>query len=182
MKSKCNAIIYILLLVLGIFTVFQYLQADTVNFFTYATSVCFLWWFSVSDIKTRAISARMANTAIVLIYLMRFCTLCILSTGDIPRFIVESLIVLFIFKVLSKYLRGKIGNGDFDVAYIIYLCIGLTGLFYSFVIACLLSIIFSLKIILKEHKNLKSQSVPFIPYLYMGYIAVLLLVKEMIFI
>lgn len=182
MNSKCNSIIYILLLVLGIFTVFQYLQTDTVNFFTYATSVCFLWWFSVSDIKTRTISAQMANTAIVLIYLMRFCSLCILSAGKVPQFIVESLIVLFIFKVLSKYLRGKIGNGDFDIAYIIYLCIGLTGLFCSFVIACLLSLIFSLKIILKEHKNLKSQSVPFIPYLYMGYLAVLLLAKELIFI
>lgn len=182
MKSKCNHLIYILLLVLGIFTVFQYLQTDTVNFFTYATSVCFLWWFSVSDIKTRTISARMVNTAIVLIYLIQFCTLCILSLGNVPRFLVESLIVLFIFKVLSKYLRGKIENGDFDIAYIIYLCIGLTGLFYSFVIACLLSLIFSLKIILKEYKNLKSQSVPLIPYLYMGYLAVLLLAKELIFI
>lgn len=182
MKSKCNHLIYILLLVFGIFTVFQYLQTDTVNFFTYATSVCFLWWFSVSDIKTRTISARMVNTAIVLIYLIQFCTLCILSLGNVLRFLVESLIVLFIFKVLSKYLRGKIENGDFDIAYIIYLCIGLTGLFYSFVIACLLSLIFSLKIILKEYKNLKSQSVPLIPYLYMGFLAVLLLAKELIFI
>ena len=101
MKSKCNSIIYILLLVLGIFTVFQYLQTDTVNLFTYATSVCFLWWFSVSDIKTRTISAQMANTAIVLIYLMRFCSLCILSAGKVPQFIVESLIVLFIKAFLS---------------------------------------------------------------------------------
>ena len=61
MKSKSNSIIYILLLALGIFPVFQYLQADTVNLFIYATSVCFLWCFSVSDIKTRTISAIMVN-------------------------------------------------------------------------------------------------------------------------
>ena len=182
MNLKCNQFIYVLLLVFGMFTVFRFLQSDTVNFFVYLTSAYILWRLSVSDIKTRTISALMANKAIVLIYLLRICTLCILSSGNIPGFIVESLIVLLVFKVLSKFLRGKIGNGDFDVAYIIYLSIGMTGLFYSFVIACLLSIIFSLKIILKEHKNLKSQSVPFIPYLYMGYMAVLLIAKEMIFI
>ena len=182
MKSKINAIIYILLLILGIFTVFGFLHTDIVNFFVYFASAYLIWRLSISDIETRTISARMANMAIMLIYIMRFLTLYILSSGNIPRFVVESLIVLFIFKVLSKFLRGKIGNGDFDVAYIIYLSIGMTGLFCSFVIACLLSVIFSLKIILKEHKNLKSQSVPFIPYLYIGYMVVLLLAKEMIFI
>lgn len=182
MKSKCNHLIYILLLVLGIFTVFQYLQTDIVNFFIYAISVCFLWWFSVSDIKTRTVSALLIYVAMGIIFLLRFCWLCRMTVERVPLFLVESVIVFLVFNILSKFLRGKIENGDFDIAYIIYLCIGLTGLFYSFVIACLLSIIFSLKIILKEHKNLKSQRVPLIPYLYMGYLAVLLLAKELIFI
>lgn len=182
MKSKCNHLIYILLLVLGIFTVFQYLQADTVNFFIYATSVCFLWWFSVSDIKTRTVSAPLIYVAMGMVFLLRFCWLCRMTVELVPLFLVESIIVFLVFNILSKFLKGKIGNGDFDIAHIIYLSIGLTGLFYTFIIACLLSLIFSLKIILKEHKNLKSHSVPFIPYMYLGYLAVLLLAKELIFI
>lgn len=182
MKSKCSYIIYILLLALGIFTVLQYLQADMAGFIIYATSVGFLWWFSVSDIKTRTVSALLIYVAMGLVFLLRFYLMCNMSVKDVPMFLVKSMIVFIIFYILSKVLKNKIGNGDFDVAYIIYLCIGLTGLFYTFVIACLLSLIFSLKVILKEHKNLKSQSIPFIPYMYIGYSVVLLLAKELIFI
>ncbi len=74
---------------------------------------------------------------------------------------IESIIVFIILNILSKALKNRIGSGDFDIACIICLSIGPAGMFCSFVIACLLSLIFSLNIILKKHKNLKSYSVPF---------------------
>lgn len=181
MNLKCNQIKYAFMVLLGIFTVSACLKTPDMHTVIYSVSTFFLMCFSISDIKTRTISAVFVYTAMCCIYLMRFYALCRFSVEKIPLFILESIIVLVVFYIISKFSRGKIGNGDFDVAYIVYLSVGLTGLFYVFLIACLLSFALSLPQIVLKHKNLKLCSVPFIPYMYIGY-SVLLLAKELIFI
>lgn len=181
MNLKCNRIKYAFMLLLGIFTALACLKTPDIHTIIYSVTTGFLICFSISDMKTRTISATLVYMAMCFIYLMRFYTLCRFSIDKIPLFILESIIVFAVFNILSKLLKGKIGNGDFDVTYIIYLSIGLNGLFYLYIIACLLSLAFSLPQILLKHKKLNLCSVPFIPYLYIGYSAFLLL-KELIFI
>lgn len=181
MNLKCNRIKYAFMLLLGIFTVLACLKAPDIHTVIYSVTTVFLMCFSISDMKTRTISATLVYMAMCCIYLMRFYALCRFSIEKVPSFMFESIIVFIIFNIISKFTKGKIGNGDFDIAYIIYLSIGLTGLFYVYIIACLLSPAFSLPQILLKHKKLKLCSVPFIPYLYIGYSALLLL-KELIYI
>lgn len=181
-KQKHNIILYVILSILGIFTVYQYFYADTEIFLICAVSVGFMYWFSNKDILTRTISAIPVYAAIGIIFLMRFCYMCENTVERVPVFIVKSIIVFLALHILSKLLCGKIGNGDFDIAYIIYLCVGITGLFYAFTAACVLVLIRSLPIIVKKYKNLKSCSIPLIPYMYVGYLTVLLFAKELIFI
>lgn len=182
MSLKYNKYIFAILLAFGVFTILQYLKTDILYLMTYGTTTIFIWLFSISDIKTKTVSALWIYIAMVIVFLLRFCMMCSLTVNRVPAFMIESIIVFIVLNILSKTLKNRIGNGDFDIACIIYLSIGPAGMFCSFVIACLLSLIFSLNIILKKHKNLKSYSVPFIPYLYMGYLIVLLLAKELIFI
>ena len=179
---KYNKYIFATLLVFGVFTILQYLKTDILYLMTYGTTAIFIWLFSISDIKTKTVSALLIYIAMVIVFLLRFYMMCSFAVNRVPAFMIESIIVFIVLNILSKALKNRIGNGDFDIVCIIYLSIGLTGMFCSFIIACLLSLIFSLHIILKKHKNLKSYSVPFIPYLYMGYLIVLLLAKELIFI
>lgn len=171
-----------MLFAFGVFTILQYLKTDILHFVTYSITAVFLCLFSVSDIKTKTVSALWIYIAIVIVFLLRFFMMCSLAVDRVPVFMIESIIIFIVLNILSKALKNRIGNGDFDIVCIIYLSIGLTGMFCSFVAACLLSLMFRLHIILKERKNLKSYSVPFIPYLYMGYLIVLLLAKELIFI
>ena len=179
---KYNKYIFAVLLAFGVFTILQYLKTDILYLLTYGITAIFIWLFSISDIKTKTVSALWIYIAMVIVFLLRFSTMCSFAVNRVPVFMIESIIVFIVLNILSKALKNRIGSGDFDIVCIIYLSIGLTGMFCSFVIACLLSLIFSLNIILKKHKNLKSYSVPFIPYLYMGYLIVLLLAKELIFI
>lgn len=181
-KQKHNIILYVILSILGIFTVYQYFYADTVIFLICAVSVVFMYWFSNKDILTRTIPAIPVYAAMGVIFLLRFCYMCENTVERVPVFIVKSIIVFLVLHILSKLLCGKIGNGDFDIAYTIYLCVGITGLFYAFTAACVLVLIRSLPIIVKKHKNLKSCSIPLIPYMYAGYLTVLLFEKELIFI
>lgn len=181
MNLKCNRIKYAFILLLGIFTVLSCLKTPDIYTIIYSVTTVFLICFSINDMKTRTISATLVYMAMCCIYLMRFYALCRFSVENVLSFMFESIIVFIIFKITSKLLKGKIGNGDFDIAYIIYLSIGLNGLFYVYIIACLLSLAFSLPQILLKHQKLKLCSVPFIPYLYIGY-SVLLLLKELIFI
>lgn len=182
MNSKYNNFIFVLLFLFGAFTALICFHAGEENILIYITTIVFLYGFSISDIKVKTISAIWGYMAMIFIFMLRFYFMCGFAVEYVPKFMIESIIVFVIFNIVSKALKGRIGNGDFDVAYIIYLSIGLTGMFCSFVIGCLLSLMFSLHIILKKHKNLKSYSVPFIPYLYMGYLIVLLLAKGLIFI
>ena len=179
-KQKRNLILNVILSILGIFTVYQYLYDDTVIFLICTVSVGSIYWFSNRDILTRTIPAIPVYAAMGVIFLLRFFYMCQNTVEIVSVFVLEAIIVFLVLYILSKIFCGKIGDGDFDIAYIIYLCVGISGLFYSFTTACVLVLIRSLPIIVKKHKNLKSCSIPFIPYMYAGYLTVLLFAKELI--
>lgn len=179
-KSKCNKYISGLLFALGAFAVFPHIKVGLLQLFIYGVSALSLWYFSVRDIKTRTISAALVYAAFALIFLLRFLAVCRFEIEKIPVFMIECIAVFVTLYILSRVFKGKIGNGDFDIAYIIYLSIGLEGLFYTFIIACVLSLILNMRSIIKNRKNIKAFSVPFIPYMYIGYVTVLLFLKEAI--
>ena len=176
------SLIHIILSALGALMVYSYVFADTIIFLICVVSVSALWWFSVSDCLTREISAPLVYAAIGILFLLRFYALCSMAIHTVPWFLLKTILVFLAFRFLSNHFKGRIGNGDFDVAFILYLCVDIIGLLYAFFAACILVFIRSLPIILKNHKNLKSYSVPLIPYLYAGYITVLLFEKGLIFI
>ena len=179
-KSKCDRCISGLLFALGIFAIFAYTKAGVLQLLNCSVSVLLLWYFSVYDMKTRTISAAPVYAAFALIFLLRFFAVCRFEIEKIPVFMLECIVVFIALYVLSRFFKGKIGNGDFDIAYIIYLSIGLTGLFYAFIVACVLSLILNMRSIINNRKNIKTFSVPFIPYMYIGYVTVLLFLKEAI--
>lgn len=180
MNSKYNKYIFVLLFALGAVAVFPYIKVGLLQLFIYGVSALSLWYFSICDIKTRTISAMLVYTAAILIFLLRFLAVCRFEIEKIPVFMLECIAVFVTLYILSRVFKGKIGNGDFDIAYIIYLSIGLEGLFYTFIIACVLSLILNMRIIIKNRKNIKAFSVPFIPYMYIGYITALIFLKEAI--
>ena len=173
-KLKCDKYISGLLFALGIFAIFAYTKSGVLQLLHCSASVLLLWYFSVCDMKTRTISAALVYAAFALIFLLRFLAVCRFKIEKIPVFMLECIAVFVTLYILSRVFKGKIGNGDFDIAYIIYLSIGLEGLFYTFIIACVLSLILNMRIIIKNRKNIKAFSVPFIPYMYIGYVTVLL--------
>lgn len=179
-KSKCDKYISGLLFALGIFVLFAYTKAGVLQLLNCSVSVLLLWYFSVCDIKTRTISAASVYAAFALIFLLRFFAVCRFEIEKIPVFMLECIVVFIALYVLSRFFKGKIGNGDFDIAYIIYLSIGMTGLFFAFIVACVLSLILNMRSIINNRKNIKTFSVPFIPYMYIGYVTVLLFLKEAI--
>lgn len=179
--NKYNTIKFALLLFIGMFAIVQNISCNSELVMT-AVSVASLWCFSVSDICKRTISALGVYSVIVVLFLMKFYILCRTDIGTVQIFLMESMIVFCVLFALSRILRGKIGNGDFDIACIIYLCIGIKGMVWAFIFACMLVLALNLAKIIREHKKLKEYSIPLIPYLYIGYCLVLIIAKEMIFI
>ncbi len=168
------------MLSIGIFAILQYLTSGTGQFILCLVSVGFLWRLSIQDKATRFVDGTVANTAICIVFAIRLFYMHRYGLNAILIYLFETIILFVIFKFLSKHLKGKLGEGDFDAAHIIILCVGFEGFLYTYMIGCFLVIFKYIPLIFTKFRSLKSKSVPFIPYLYMGYVAVLLLWKEMI--
>ncbi len=168
------------LLGIGIFAILQYLNSGAGIFMLCLVSIGFLWLLSIQDNATKTINAYVAYGAIITVFMIRFCCICAYAVNTVYWYLIETIILFIILKFLSKHLKSKIGEGDFDAMHIIILCVGFKGFIYSFVIACFLAVFKYIPTVIKDFKSLKRISVPFIPYMYMGYVAVLLLWKELI--
>ncbi len=165
---------------IGIFTILQYLKSGAGVFCLCLASIGFLWVLSVQDNAARFVNEYVSYGAMFTIFLIRFCCICSYNIDTVYWYLIENIILFILFKLLSKHLKGKLGEGDFDVAHIIILCVGFEGFLYTYMIGCFLAIFKYIPLIFTKFRSLKSKSIPFIPYLYMGYVAVLLLWKEMI--
>lgn len=168
------------LLGIGIFTILQYLNSGAGILLLCLASIGFLWWLSVQDNATKTINAYVAYAAIFIVFMIQFCYICSYAVNTVYWYLIKNIILIIVLKLLSKHLKGKIGEGDFDAAYIIILCVGFEGFIYTFIIACSLAVFKYIPLIITDFKSLKKISVPFIPYMYIGYLVVLLLWKEMI--
>ncbi len=183
LKKYKNRVIELLIIAAGVRVSLGYVRYGIFSFLMCAVSTLFLAVCAISDIRTRTISGLWMDSGMVTIYGLRFCSVChSCSNTVIVLFLARTILVLFILKLLPTILGEKIGDGDFDVAYVIYLSVGPIGVAGAFVIACIAALVIMLPVILKRHKNLKTCSVPFIPYLYIGYLVMQLMVKERIFI
>ena len=168
------------LLGIGIFTMLQYLNSGAGILLLCFASIGFLWWLSVQDNATKKINAYVAYMAIFIVFMIRFCYICSYAVNIVYWYLIKNIILVIVLKLLSKHLKEKIGEGDFDAAYIIILCVGIEGFIYTFMIACSLAVFRYIPLIITDLKSLKKISVPFVPYMYIGYLVVLLLWKEMI--
>lgn len=183
LKKYKNSVIELLLIAAGAAVSLGHIRYGVFSFLVCVVSNIFLIMCAISDIRTRTISGLLMNSGIVAVYSLRFCSVCYsCSNTVISLFLARTILVFFILKLLSGILDNKIGDGDFDVAYVIYLSVGPVGLFGAFIIACVAVLITMLPVILIRHKKLNTCSVPFIPYLYIGYLAMVLIVKERVFI
>lgn len=70
MSLKYNKYTFATLLVFGVFTILQYLKTDILYLLTYATTAVFIWLFSISDIKTKTVSALWIYIAMVIVFLL----------------------------------------------------------------------------------------------------------------
>ena len=111
---KYNKYIFATLLVFGVFTILQHLKTDILYLMTYGTTAIFIWLFSISDIKTKTVSALWIYIAMVIVFLLRFCMMCSLAVNRVPAFMIESIIIFIVLNILSKALKNRIGSGDFD--------------------------------------------------------------------
>ena len=110
---KYNKYIFAVLLAFGVFTTLQYLKTDLLYLLTYGITAIFIWLFSISDIKTKTVSALWIYIAMVIVFLLRFCMMCSLAVNRVPAFMIESIIVFIILNILSKALKNRIGSGAY---------------------------------------------------------------------
>lgn len=142
----------------------------------------FLLCCSVEDIRTRTVSAWLLLCGTVLVFGWRFFVIySINSTAAVVCFMIQDVFMFVLLKFFSMVLKEKMGTADFDVLFVIFLDIGISGMIISLFTACIFVLISSLPHILRRDTKIKECSVPFIPYLFAGYIATLL-VRGMIFI
>lgn len=144
-----------------------------VCFITCAFLIC----CSISDIRTKSVSVWLILCGTTIVFLLRLYEACIIDIHITINFLIQSISILAVFKMLSVFMKHKIGAADFDVLFVIYLSIGILGTMIDFICACLLVFVKSLPKIVKDCKNLRNCSIPFIPYLSAGYLIILLISK-----
>lgn len=142
----------------------------------------FLICCSISDIRTKSVSAWFIFCGTTIVFLLRFYDVCIIDIYTVIKFLSQSIVIFTVFKIISVFMKNKIGDADFDVLFVICLSIGISGTMIDLICACLLAFVKSLPAIIKDCKNPRNYSIPFIPYLSVGYFIILLISKGVIFI
>lgn len=182
MSLKCNKKVYIVFAafaILGVLASLRYFNISKMEFLIFTVSVFFMSAYSVSDIDSRTVSGISLLCGIITVFVLKFIGRAFsVSYACAMIYSGKALLFLCIIKILSKIFKNKIGSADFDTAYIIFLCIGAAGLFYSFIIACLLVIIKHFSQILIKRNSFGQQSVALIPYMYLGYLITILFIRS----
>jgi len=115
------------------------------------------------------------SAGVVSAYLVKLCICIKFAQINEAVIITASVMIIkgFVF-ILSKALRNKIGEGDFDILIIMYILCGLYNTVLSVVIACVLGIAIYLPQIITKKRD-KNEPLPLVPFLLAGTICNMLI-------
>ena len=183
LKGKCAychkkiGFIYLLCELLGfiLFGLNYYLYKFTLNFFIATILTCILIVTIVSDFKYYYISDRVLVISYILLLIVEFI---FMPYKEVLINILVSVIlflIMFGIKILGNnmFQRESLGDGDIKLMAVLALSLGLINSFIALFFASILGLIFSLIIIRKNKEGL----IPFGPFLIMGSLLVVYLLK-----
>lgn len=143
-------------------------------------TLCFVSLFfiavaAIEDFKEQMVYSCILSAGIVSAYLAKLCV-CIkfAQVNEAVIITVSVIMIKGLVIILSRVLRNKIGEGDFDILIIMYILCGVYNTVLSVVIACVLGIEVYLPHIIMKKRD-KNEPLPLVPFLLAGTICNMLL-------
>lgn len=147
----------------------QYVGNDlSLNSLVILMGLVFLAMYAIQDMIENAVYAFLLNLGVVGIVLLK-SAVYIFECGVTEwfSFFILSAIVYLSLKVISRQFHSKIGEGDYDILFVIYIVCGNYGtvqvLFISSVAGL---VIYGIKLLLKQARL--TDKIPLAPILYIG--------------
>ena len=135
--------------------------------------IVYLTCLSLIDIRTRKIPIWLLSAGGVMAIVMQIWK-SLKGASISPILIVSGATVGIVFLGISKITREAFGYGDGIVILILGICLGLWDLLIVLMISFLGASLIAI-LLLVWNKGAKKQSMPFIPFLCIGYVAVILM-------
>ena len=152
----------------------QYVGNDlSLNNLVILTGLIFLAVYAIQDMIENAVYAFLLNVGVIGIVLLK-STVYIFECGVTEwfSFFVLSAVVYLSLKVISRQFHSKIGEGDYDILFMIYIVCGNYGTVQVLFISSVAGLMFyGVKLLLKKARL--TDKIPLAPILYIGTLAYL---------
>lgn len=142
-----------------------------IEIITVFAGLIFLALYAIQDMQEMAVYAAFLHLGILEVALLRifgyligyeFSALCI--------FILSSIAVYVILKMLVKQRPNIMGEGDYDILFIVYMLCGYSGIVQAVFLSSVIGlVIYAPQLLLKKLK--KHRKIPLAPILYLGTLA-----------
>ncbi|MBE5040747.1 A24 family peptidase [Ructibacterium gallinarum] len=131
----------------------------------------FLALYAIQDMQEMAVYAAFLHLGILEVALLRiFGYLVVYDFSALCMFILSSIAVYVIMKILAKKRPNMIGDGDYDILFIVYMLCGYSGIVQAVFLSSVIGlIIYAPQLLLKRLD--KHRKIPLAPILYLGTLA-----------
>lgn len=138
---------------------------------TVFAGLIFLALYAIQDMQEMAVYAAFLHLGILEIFLLRiFGYLVQYEHSELCIFILSTLAVHAILKLLVKQQPNIMGSGDYDILFIIYMLCGYSGIVQALFLSSVIGlVIYAPLLLLKRLK--KHRKIPLAPILYLGTLA-----------
>lgn len=138
---------------------------------TVFAGLIFLALYAIQDMQEMAVYAAFLHLGILEVALLKiFEYLVAYDFSALCMFILSSLAVYVILKMLVKQQPNIMGEGDYDILFIIYMLCGYSGIVQALFLSSVIGIVVYMPQLLTKRLD-KQQKIPLAPILYLGTLA-----------
>lgn len=128
----------------------------------------FLALYAIQDMQEMAVYAVFLHLGMLEVFLLRiFGYLIRHEHSELCVFILSSIAVYVILKMLVKQRSDLMGEGDYDILFIVYMLCGYSGIVQALFLSSVIGLIVYMPQLLTKRVD-KQQKIPLAPILYLG--------------